>query len=158
MNNIEYLREQKKSVLDLEKWTTYKANYKQANDHNKNYTSIARQIDGLLLSCANKKITNQDIDQLKTFCNYMLRDTSKIDTLNNMSELDFKKAVVNVYDKCQKVGVVKTSDDTTIKRAVDLVHKRGEATLKDMLLLLFSVEQVENKPPKKEKAKKTIKK
>lgn len=158
MNNIEYLSEQKKSIFDFEKWSTYKANYKQAHDHDKNYTSIARQIDGLLVSCASKKITNQDINQLRTFCNYMLRDTNKIDTLKNMSELDFKKAVVNVYDKCQKVGVVKTSDDTTIKRAVELVHKRGEATLKDMLLLLFSVEQIESKPPKKEKAKKTIKK
>lgn len=158
MNNPEFLKNQKNDVLDLEKWAAYKANYKQAHDHDKNYTSITKQIDNFISSCASKKITNQDLNQLKTFCEYLLKDNTNLDIIMAMSDLDFKKSLVFVYDKCQKVGVVKTSNDTSITRKVGLVHKKGESVLKDMLVLLFSVTLTEQKTPKKEKTKKTIKK
>lgn len=158
MNNTQYINDQKSNIIDDAKFKAYCNNYKQANGKNKDYTSISRQVTNIVDSCANGKVTNKDIDTLKNICQYMLAQSNHIEIINTMNILDLKKSLVMVYNNCQTIGVVKTQNDDTITREIDFKHGNGTSTLKKMFLLLFSTKHTEIKPPKKEKAKKTVKK
>ena len=158
MKNQEYLKSEYEKIINKEKWATYVANYKHAHEKDKAYTSISRQASNLVASLEQGKVTNKDIDQLKTFATYMLKNASDIDTLKNYSCLEFKKRLVEIYNTTKKVGVEKTRENDSITRKVVLKSSTGVATIRTMLVLLFSTEMVEKLPPKKEKAKKTMKK
>lgn len=158
MNNTQYLNEQKTNIIDNEKFKAYCKNYAEANSKNKDYASISRQATNIVDSCANGKVANKDIDTLKNICQYMLAKKEHIEIINNMNVLDLKKSLVEVYNKCQAVGVIKTQNGDTITREIDFKHGNGTSTLKKMFLIMFSTKHTEIKPPKKEKAKKTVKK
>lgn len=157
MKNNEYLKNEKSKILDAEKWATYVANYKQANSKSKTYTSISKQATYIIDSLESGRVTNKDIDTLKTFANYMLKNKQDIEKINNFNDLDFKKQLVEIYNSTKKLGVEKTRNDDTITRRVVLKSATGVATIRTMLVLLFSNECFEKLPPKKDKAKKTIK-
>lgn len=158
MKNNDFLKNEIDKVIDKVKWSTYVANYKQANDKAKNYVSISRQATNLVASLEQGKVSNKDIDTLKSFASYMLKNASDIDTINKYSCLDFKKKLVEIYNTTKKLGVEKSKNDNSITRKIVLKSSTGVATIRTMLVLLFSGESVEFLPPKKEKAKKTIKK
>lgn len=158
MKNQEYLKSEIEKIIDKKKWSCYVANYRQAHEKDKAYTSIARQATNLIASLEEGKVSNKDIDQLKNFANYMLKNTSDMDKITGLTSLDFKKRLVEIYNTTKKLGVEKTRGDGDITRKVVLKSSTGVATIRTMLVLLFSTEMVEKLPPKKEKAKKTMKK
>lgn len=158
MTNEQFLKNQKESILDKAKWQGYCLNYKQAHDHDKNYMSISKQVAKLIDSIASKKVTNKDIDDLKNFGEYMLKNENDIKWLKDCDGLEFKQYICKIYDKTQSIGVVTERTDTTITRKIDFKKASGVSVLRNFMLLMFSKFGVEQRPPKKEKAKKTIKK
>lgn len=159
MKNFEYLNEQKKSIFNDSQWATFKINYNQVKIQEKNKMGFATMVTNLVYKMLDsKRVTNENVADLMELANYLLT----IDKYKRFCELvknglDFKKSVIEILEKTQKVGVIATKTDTEKTQKMGLKMARGERVLKDLFLVLLSDTYI-SKIEKKEKAKKTIKK
>lgn len=159
MKNYEYLNEQKKAIFNISQWLTYKANYNQVKMQEKNKIGFATYVTNLVYKMLdNKRVTNEDLNDLTNLAKYLLT----IEKYNKFCELvknglDFKKSVIEILNKTQKVGVIATKTETEKTQKMGFKMARGERVLKDLFLILLSDTYI-TKIEKKDKAKKTIKK
>ena len=159
MKNYEYLNEQKETIFNEKQWATFKVNYNQVKMQEKNKVGFATMVTNLVCKMLDsKRVTNENINDLISLANYLLN----IEKYNKFCELvknglDFKKSVVEILNKTQKVGVIASKTDTEKTQKIGFKMARGERVLRDLFLLLLS-DTYMTKIEKKDKAKKTIKK
>ena len=160
ISNTEFLKQEKSRILiDYTAYTAYCKAYKDAHGKDKNgFVSVPKQLDALLVACQNERLSNADIANLKSACQFLLKNKEDIAKLETIDILTFKKKIVEVYKQTKKVGVIVSEKDGKVSKEVGLVGLRGYKVISNMLLLLFTNKQTFVKPPKKDKTKKTIRK
>lgn len=150
----DYKKEIEKKVINIEGFRNFAKSYKESN---KNDTAT-KMIDRFILAVASKKISNEDLNKFDYLANVFVIEKTDRQKINNIDKLTLKKTLQNIYNHCQKMAVKRTATDTAYKYNFDMVHLSGYALIRNMFMYLLQTTKVVNKPPKKEKAKKTAKK
>lgn len=156
-NKINLLKNIKGDLLiDSKAYNLYCKNYKQANEKQKNYTSVSKQLNNLMLNALDKKITNQNVSDFLTVASFLIKDKTQLYFIKSLDYMLIKKSIVKVAEHTQKIGLIKNDDGS---KSVDLKMRTGASIIKDALLLIFTNgKKYAIKKAQKEKAKKTLKK
>lgn len=150
-----YLDELKTRIIGQKALTILNKNYKETHKND----SINKLADRFLLKVKAKKIDNESLKTTFTyFIDLLVIDKNDQQKIKNMELQVLKHQLATIYEKCQNVGVVKTNNDNSYSLTYGLKHKTGIFCIKNMLLMLLANKKIVNKPPKKQKAKKSIKK
>ena len=150
----DYLADLTKKVITIEEWRAFAKNYSLNNKNDSANKLIARFIDKI----ESRHITNDDLSTFDYLTNIFIKNTNDKQIINNFDKLTLKKTLQNIYKHCQKMGVVREIGEKSVKYSYDMKHMSGYSTIKNMYLFLLQTPKTINKPPKKEKAKKTTKK
>lgn len=159
MNKLNYLtkdyeEEITKKVITIEEWRAYAKSYAISN---KNDTAN-KHADRFIMKVSARQITNEDLKTFDYFTNIFVKSNQDKQTINNIDKLTLKKTLQNIYTHCQKMAVCRELGKNSITYSYDMKHLTAYTTLKSMFLYLLSKPKTINKPPKKDKAKKTTKK
>ena len=151
----DYLTYVKSLVIDKDTQKALNNNYKTSNKNDSINKLATRFIDKI----KSKKIDN---DTLDTTFNYFIdilvvNDNDKL-KLKNIDKFTLKTQLFNIYNKCMTIGVIRSVSDSQVTFSYGEKHKTALSCLKDMFKMLLANKKIFNKPPKKQKTKKTIKK
>ena len=151
----EYKKEIINKVIDIKEYFNINKTYKLTNKND----SLNKMIERFLNVLKSKKVTNDDLNKFDYFVDkFVKNDKDKKRINDNYDKFTLKKLLVSIYQLTQKVGVVKTQTDTTITYQMGLKASSMFKVMQSMFVLLLGGKLTQTKPPKKEKAKKTIKK
>lgn len=142
-------------VIDQKTQKQVNETYKQQNK-NDTLSKLASRFIDIVKS---KKIDNKTIETtFNYFTSVLVVSESDRQKINALDKFVLKSKLVEIYNKCQTNGTIKTIIDNQIIYNYGMKHKTPLACLKDMYKTLLAEKKIFNKPPKKEKAKKSIKK
>ena len=145
----------KSLVIDKDTQKALNNNYKASNKNDSINKLATRFIDKI----KSKKIDNDTLDTtFNYFIDILVVDNNDKLKLKNVDKFTLKTQLFNIYNKCMNMGVIRLVSENQITFSYGMKHKTALACLKDMFKELLANKKIFNKPPKKQKAKKTIKK
>ena len=150
----EYINEQKNKVISIREYLQFAKAYKASNKHD----TLNKMGDRFIQALQKKKITNDDLNKFDYFANLFIKDDNNKKSINNIDKFTLKAKLVDLYKQTKKFGGIKTSNDTSVTYEMGLKNASVFKTMQSLYIMLLSDKMTQAKPPKKEKAKKTIKK
>ena len=150
----EYVNEQKNKVITIKEYLQLARNYKTSNKHD----TLNKMGDRFIQALQKKKITNDNLNKFDYFTDLFVKDDNNKKLINNIDKFTLKNKLVDLYKQTKKFGGIKTSNDTNITYEMGLKSASVYKTMQSLYIMLLSDKLTQAKPPKKEKAKKTIKK
>lgn len=141
-------------VIDIKAFFNANKNYKTTTKND----TLNKMIERFLNVLKSKKITNEDLNKFDYFTNLFVVNNDDKQKINNIDKFTLKTMIIKIYNETKKLGVIKTQNDNIITYEMGLKSASVFKTMQSMYILLLSEKLTQTKPPKKEKAKKTIKK
>lgn len=150
-----YEIELKNKLITNEQLKILNKNYSVSNKND----TINKLANRFILQVKSKKISNDVIDTtFNYFIDILVKNDNDKKALKDIEKQVLKHELQNIYNNAKNVGVIVTNTNDNKVLSYGLKHKTGISCIKNMLLILLANKKIINKPPKKQKAKKSIKK
>lgn len=150
----QYENNLKSKLVDNETLKAIKKGYAESNKND----TLSALADRFVIAVSKPKITNEELNRFRYFVNILVKDESEKEVINSIDPFTLKNKLKDIYNRCQKMGVIITSTETEKVYSYGMKHSTGLTYLKELFKCLLATKLVVKKPPKKEKAKKTTKK
>lgn len=150
----QYEKTLKSKLIDNETLKAIKKGYAESNKND----TLSALANRFVIEMAQPKVSNDQLNKFKYFINLLVVSESDRNALNSIDAFTLKNKLKDIYNKCQKTGVIVVKKETSTEYLYGFKHSTGLTYLKECFKILLATKLIVNKPPKKEKAKKTTKK